>query len=223
VNTSFRAQLECLDRQLGILLAALPPRTIVFVLGDNGTSPGILRPQLGEPRYPIGHPLHRAGDESAQLYTYPYPPARSKGHVYEGGVHVPLLVWGPGVVAGVRSDLVDAVDLFATLAELRATQVPSGTAQDSVSFAAVLAGGSGSRAFSFSERFEPNGAGQFRTREDRSYIRSAGAHLWKVIRRLGFPDEFYDVASDPLETVDLGTSHPEYQATADALAALLAS
>ena len=70
----FRAALEAFDTELGRLLDGLSPavagRTYVFVIGDNGT--------------PV-----EAIDDGLQ-------PEQSKGFVYEGGIHVPLIVAGPG-------------------------------------------------------------------------------------------------------------------------------
>jgi len=221
-NTIFRAQLECVDRQIGEFLRDLPARTVVFVIGDNGSARDVLVPFPGETRYPLGHPLHHPGDEAAQLSVEPYRPARAKGSVYETGVRIPLIVAGPGVAPGVRRDLVDAVDVFRTVAVLRGSSVPAGAAGDSQGFVEILAGGPGTRMFSFCERFAPNGAAVAHTIEDRAYVRQDGEHLWKLIRKLGAADEFYDVAADPLETTDLGPAHREYQATADELEALLA-
>ena len=222
-NTVYRAQLECADRQLGLLLAALPADTLVVLLGDNGTVANALFAGPGEPRYPIGHPSHVEGDERAPLSFAPYGGARSKGSVYEGGIRVPLLVAGPGVTPGARRDLVDVVDVFATLAELMGATLPEGLAIDGRSFARVLRGEPGVRTFSFSERFAPNGIGVERTLEQRAYLRRDGEHLWKLLRRMGAKDEFYDVASDPLEQTNLGTAHPAYPLTLASLLALLAS
>lgn len=77
-----------------------------------------------------------------------------KGGLSEAGVNVPFFVAGPGVVPGVREDLVHVVDLYATIAEMRG--VPS-NAEDSISFLPVLAGLPGARRFNYVERFEPNG------------------------------------------------------------------
>jgi len=224
VNTLARANLECLDRQLELFLDALPPRTCVFLMGDNGTQVGAMRAAPGEVRYPVGHPLHEPGDESRPLSLAPYEPQRAKRGLFEGGVRVPLIVWGPPVVPGRRDDLVDAVDLFKTIAELVQAPVPSAAAQDSQSFLGALCGVPGTRTFSFTQVFEPNGAAPAqRTRDESAYVRRDGAHLWKLIQKAGETDQFYDVAADPLERRDLGEEHPERRATLAGLRALLAS
>lgn len=93
-----RAVLQALDAELGRLLAGIPAdvraRTTVIFTADNGTK-----------------------DLAVEA---PYRPDRAKGTLYEGGVHVPLIVAGPLVAApGARSDaLVHLVDVFPTVADI---------------------------------------------------------------------------------------------------------
>lgn len=47
-----------------------------------------------------------------------------KGCMYEGSVHVPLLVSVPGAAAGQRSELVEHIDLFPTICDLVGAQTP---------------------------------------------------------------------------------------------------
>ncbi len=89
--------LEAADTELGRILDTLGPEglahTTVFVLSDNGTAPEVAAPPLDADRV--------------------------KTTVYEGGVRVPLWVFGRGVEhAGVSSALVDVVDVFPTVADL---------------------------------------------------------------------------------------------------------
>lgn len=51
---------------------------------------------------------------------------RHKQFVYEGGVKVPLLIAGPSVSPGVRSDLVSGIDLAATVLSLAGVEAPAG-------------------------------------------------------------------------------------------------
>lgn len=95
---SYHAVLQALDRELGRFLDALEPglleRTTVIVMGDNGTP---------------GHAVDAR-----------YDPERQKHTVFEGGVHVPLVVTGPHVATpGATSDaLVHLTDIFPTVAEI---------------------------------------------------------------------------------------------------------
>ena len=174
----YRAMVESLDAHVRALFEALQHASagnlVTFVLGDNGT-----------PRK-LGAPCPRPG----------------KGLVYEGGIRVPLIVHGPGVVPGVRPDLVSGTDLFATVAELVDAPIPP-QAEDSLSFAPVLRGAPGPRRAAYAEFFSPNGL-PFAPEEHR---RAVVDQRWKLIRRTGAPglpaEELFDLASDPCETTDL--------------------
>ena len=48
------------------------------------------------------------------------------GTVYEEEIHVPLLVWGPGVVPGLRHEPVSLVDVLPTLLDVAGLKTPSG-------------------------------------------------------------------------------------------------
>lgn len=95
VEVELTEMLEAWDTEFGRVLDALPPtvrdRTWIVVIGDNGD--------------PITD-----GQWSAE---------GGKLSLAEGGVHVPLIVAGPGIDAPGPSDaLVSVVDLFPTFAEL---------------------------------------------------------------------------------------------------------
>jgi arylsulfatase A-like enzyme len=121
------ASLEALDTEMGRLLENVDLEdTIVIFIGDNGT-----------PGKASQSPVERT---------------RAKGSIYEGGIHVPMIVAGNGVTRqGVRdSALINTVDLFATIADLAGT----GTTEihDSVSFSPTFtAGSTGSRTYVYSE------------------------------------------------------------------------
>ena len=108
---------------------ALDPNTYVIYIGDNGTW------MFGERREFIDN-------------MYITRQGRGKGTAYESGVRVPLVIRGPNIVAGSRSDeFVHGVDLFATILELAGLDVPEKVpnregdgvvALDSVSLAPIL-------------------------------------------------------------------------------------
>lgn len=77
-----------------------------------------------------------------------------KGSLSEAGVNVRFVVHGPGIAPGTTNELVNVVDVFATLAEMRG--VPS-FAEDSVSFLPVMRGLRGRRTTNYVEKFKPNG------------------------------------------------------------------
>lgn len=91
------AMLEALDTELGRLFDGIDPAvladTTVLLVADNGTS-----------------------DLAADG---PVVAGQAKGTLYEGGIHVPLIVAGPHVpVPGVSDALVQLVDVFTTVAEI---------------------------------------------------------------------------------------------------------
>ncbi len=244
-NTRFRATLETFDTQLGLLLEALGPRrdrTLFLVMGDNGTPGQVFVPPAsgGEFAYPLGHPLHQPGDESREYRRGPYDVQRVKGSIYEGGVRVPLVASGAGVVGPGRTTdaLVDAVDLFPTIAGVAGAPLPPGAAPDGVDFGELLfaPGAPGDRSFGFTERFSPNGLEPLATQEFvcRGYVRRDGQDLWKLVHLTEDPVgdplgryEFYRLRGpnnlDPLERTDLGTGHPAFAPTLADYQALLSS
>lgn len=179
-----RAAIEALDTELGRLLDTLDPdvlahTTIVF-LGDNGT------------------------DDVAT--DAPFLPEHAKGTPYEGGINVPLIVAGPRVArpGSECAALVQTLDLFATIAAIAGVDplavAPPGTQLDSLSLLPYLQdpGRPSLRRWVYSETFAPNGPGPW-TQHDRA-VRDA---RHKLIRRLGAPDELYDLQADPFEQQDL--------------------
>lgn len=179
----YLAMVEALDHELGRLFATLGPNTLtntlVVFLGDNGTPQSLAVP--------------------------PFRPYRAKTTPYEGGIHVPLLVAGPGVVTpGRRVDaLVSAVDVFATLAEVTGARgaVPPWLATDGISMVPYLQNPTQAplRSFVFAEEFTGNQwpaplqNGYTVVRNDR----------YKLIHRLGGLVEMFDLLADPFEHQDL--------------------
>jgi arylsulfatase B len=125
-----------LDAQIAAVLAQVDlSSTFVVFVSDNGTP-----------------------DEARPVGT---PTGSWKGSVREGGIRVPLIVAGPGVVPGTTSRVVSLVDLPATIAELVGAQISRGF-EDSVSFAGALGDwvGAPERVFAFSERYEVRGSSE---------------------------------------------------------------
>jgi arylsulfatase A-like enzyme len=122
----YAAVIETLDDTVGLLMKrldelGLSENTIVVFTSDNG---GLHVPEGGHVRVTHNTPF-RAG----------------KGHTYEGGQRVPLIVRWPGhVPAGRVVDTpVNNIDWIPTLLEMVGAPVPAGL--DGISFAEGLAGG----------------------------------------------------------------------------------
>ena len=172
----FNASVEALDTEIGRLLASvdLNTTTVIFI-GDNGTD--------------------------TQVLQAPYPGVRGKNTLYEGGVRVPIIIRGPGVVSPNRTStaLVHAVDLYSTILELAginvATTVPNGTVLDSQSLVPILQNQAVTRPLAYSELFNtdtPTFGGQ-ELRDTR----------YKIIRPKSGSNEFYDLQVDPYEATNL--------------------
>ncbi len=109
----FQAMIEAMDTELGRLLAGVDrDNTVIIYLSDNGT-----RDNLNQEIYPQGH---------------------AKGTLGEGGVHVPMIIAGPGIPQGDVTEMVHAADVFATIIELAGAEVPADLEHDSVSLVPYL-------------------------------------------------------------------------------------
>ena len=103
---------------------------------------------------------------------------RNKQFLYDGGVHVPLVVRGPGVAAGrVRDDVVEHIDLAACTLALAGLAVPGAMHGRN-----ILAEGYEPRRYVFAARD--------RADETEDLLRSVRDRRWKYIRN-GFPNRPY--------------------------------
>ena len=165
------AMLEALDHEAGRLLSSLSSseleNTLIIFIGDNGT-----------PR------------EAVQS---PYSPAKSKGSLYEGGIHVPMIVSGAGIsrTGEKESALINSTDIFATIAEVAGTGISQ--KDDSYSFKSLLTSGSSfARDAAYAEVSSNNITGWAIRNEQ-----------FKLIHFDAGSEEFYELASDPYEQNDL--------------------
>lgn len=200
----FRAMVEAVDVELGNLLDGIsrPKReqTMVFVIGDNGTS-----------EFVIDDPPHNSD--------------HAKGYIYEWGIRVPLVVAGPLVKPptsseGWQSDaLVSVVDLFSTIADItgaNAERVVKQNVLDSISFLPVLRDplSAGNRTVVFSQLFLPNG--ELTLPPPSCYTQNARCTtdgIYKYIRIQDAPlipcavpsyeERLYHLPTDPEEAVNL--------------------
>jgi len=179
----YRAMVEAMDTEIGRLLDGLSPtelsHTIVIFVGDNGTA--------------------------SQVNDHAFPPGRSKGSLYEGGVHVPLIIAGPGIARHGRreSGIVSTVDIFSTVLELAQVDVasvtPAGTTIDSVSMAPYLVHPDiiHQREWQLSELIGPRSLAGGRAGQ------VVGDGRYALYRYVDGAEQFYDVRSDPDELSDL--------------------
>lgn len=166
------AMIEAMDAEIGRLLNSMNEatrnNTIIIFVGDNGT-PG----------------------QVVQEYNR----RRAKGQIYQGGVHVPMIISGKGVTKVNASDdsLISTVDLFSTIAEI--TTGKSSSTNDSVSLMSTFTTGhSNPRSFVFTE--QRNNEGTF----DRA-IRNA-THKYLSFDD-GAEESLFDLEEAPLENPNL--------------------
>lgn len=199
----YDAMIEAMDTELGRLFDAIDVRrTTVLFMADNGTPKDVT--------------------------VAPWAPERGKTTLYEGGVHVPLIVAGHGVTQpGRRSDaLVNDTDLFATIVGLAGLDPDTlGLELDAHSLAPLLAdpGAEPPRAWAYAEKFRPTRAeGPWHT-----YSRMIRDRRYKLIEHVGIGRELYDLMDRTFEGPDLLATgmplSPEAQRAHDRLVALLES
>ena len=174
-----RAMVQATDGELQRLLDTLPDevraRTVIIVMGDNGTTGAA-----------------QTGDWDAA--------SGSKGTTFEAGIRVPLIITGPHLDAPGRTDdaLVSIVDLMPTI--LDAAHVPAEVRPelDGISIWDQLLDASTPtrRTHVFTEFFSNLGTPDVATRA------SMRDERWKLVRING-EDHFYDLGEDWLEGRDL--------------------
>jgi arylsulfatase A-like enzyme len=123
---NFGDMVEYMDRMVGRLIdnlerLGLRENTLVIFFGDNG-SPRETSSMLGDQRIQGG-----------------------KGLPTDAGTRAPLIVNWPGAAAAgaVNDDLIDATDIFATIAEVGGGKYPVGKTIDGVSFLPQIKGDAG--------------------------------------------------------------------------------
>lgn len=169
----FLAMLESVDYEMGRLFDNIPPdvlnNTVIIFLGDNGTDRKVIQ--------------------------QPYPMNHGKVSLYQGGIHVPMVVSGVGVNrTGEReSALVNTTDLFATIVELTGTNLTQ--IHDSYSFKHLLEeAGDGLRDCAYAEVQTSGSLPNGWTARDAEY---------KLIEFESGIQELYNLLDDPYETNNL--------------------
>ncbi|MBT7465720.1 MAG: sulfatase-like hydrolase/transferase [Bacteroidetes bacterium] len=173
----FNAAIEAMDTEIGRLLdhlrsAGQYEKTSVIYLGDNGTHLDVIQ-----------SPFNRR---------------QGKGTLYEGGVHVPLIISGPEIVNPSRNSdvLVNMTDLYSTILSLIGVDnedLPA-DAQDSYSLYDILRDQpSTERNWIYSESFNSD-------RNNGMTIRNEDYHL--ILEDDG-DEEMYQVKTDIYEDENL--------------------
>lgn len=183
---TYAAMVSHLDRSVGQILDRLEAlgmakNTVVFFTSDNGP--------------------HSEGGYDMAYFDSNGPLRGMKRDLYEGGIRVPMIAWGPGrVPAGRRSDQVWAAwDVLPTLADLAGMEPPSGG--DGLSMASAVTGQG-------TQKDHEHLYWEFYGGETAQAVRMG---RWKGVRRpmMTGSIELYDLKTDRAEEHNVAGQHPE--------------
>lgn len=183
-----------MDAQIGRLLQAIRDDdsgrpTLVLFLSDNGPLPTFNRRRT----------LGLRG---------------SKLSLYEGGVRMPLIAWGPGIVAPGAVDeetVISAVDFFPTLCALAEAPLPDGYESDGQNMLGALRGEKTKRSKPLLWEYGRNETSfAYPKGEDRSPNVAILEDNWKALVNADGSDlQLYDLTADPEERHNLAENHPD--------------
>ncbi|CAM5476919.1 hypothetical protein STANM309S_00801 [Streptomyces tanashiensis] len=207
-NKGHAAQVSLFDSLVGDVVdrlraLGLEDDTVVLVTSDNGP--------------------HEEGGVNPDQFDANGPLRGYKRNLYEGGVRVPLVAWGPGrVVPGTSDRPTPLTDLLPTLAELGGAPAPSDV--DGLSAAPLLTGGGAVAArhdhlYWFRDERGVTSRADAQDRQRATWLAEAlRKDRWKAVRFApvrdhALPDdqwqvELYDLATDIGETSDLAARYP---------------
>lgn len=191
-HAAFAGMVSRMDRDVGRILdhlraLGLDERTLVVFTSDNGP--------------------HVEGGADPGFFESNGPLRGLKRDLYEGGVRVPMIAWGPGIVpaGGVRSHPWSVVDFLATFADV--ADVPS-PKTNGLSMVNLLTGeGPVPMHRYFYWEFDNNWGGH--------YVQAIRQEDWKLLR-FRTPDttwrELYDLRTDIGEYNNLALRFPDVAA-----------
>ena len=183
-----------MDRDIGRLLDLLRNRqggrpTLVLFMSDNGPLPTFGR------------------QRSAGLRG-------SKLSLYEGGIRLPFIAWGPGLVAkGVTNDstVFAGWDFFPTLCKLCGADLPKGYTSDGEDLSAAVLGAIPKRSRPLFWEYGRNAtAFAYPRGDDRSPNVAVLDGDWKLLVNAdGTAAELFNVGADPKEADNRASAEPE--------------
>ncbi|MFJ8045702.1 sulfatase-like hydrolase/transferase [Kitasatospora sp. NPDC096147] len=206
-NKGHAAQVSYFDTLVGRVVdrlreRGLDGRTVVLVTSDNGP--------------------HEEGGVDPDLFDANGPLRGYKRNLYEGGVRVPLIAWGPGRVRPGTSDRpTPLTDVLPTLAELAGAPAP--TDVDGLSAAPLLTGSPDSarhgHLYWYRDELGVTSRANAQDAKRATWLAEAARREnWKAVRfaperNRALPDdkwqvELYDLATDPGETRNVASAHP---------------
>jgi arylsulfatase A-like enzyme len=192
----YLAAIQAMDTELARLLEGIDAETLantyIIYISDNGAL--------------------------ASVNQEVYASNHAKASLYQGGVQVPMVVVGPGVVAGERvSGLVQVTDLYPTILELVGAEPALGVELDGVSIVPMLSDPNATvRDIALIELFSPEIT-------DQRAGRAARDARFKLVQHTDGVVRFFDLEADPFEEVGLSLplSIPDQGVAYQALTAAL--
>ena len=192
------------DHALGEIMSAIErsgceDKTLLIFTSDNGCSKAANIPELARQGHHVSGPYRG-----------------SKADLWEGGHRVPFIVRWPGRIkqGSTCQQSLCLTDLFATVAEILLTNLPDGSAEDSVSFLPALTGQLISPVRSGIVHHSISG--HFGYRHDNwKLLLAHGSGGWtspkeQKAREQGLPAaQLYRLDRDPAETENLAAKNPE--------------
>jgi arylsulfatase A-like enzyme len=189
----YHGVLKTMDEQLGVLFdhvrnhPQLKDNTLILVCSDNGPE---------------------AGAGSAGPFR------GGKTMLYEGGIRSPLIVWGPGLIAGDKAgqrnaeSVLCALDVAPSLLSLAGVQPPADVAFDGEDVAGTLIGKStASRQSPIYWRRPPDRPGDQGQNLPDLAVRDG---QWKLLCEYdGSAAQLYDLANDRAETTNVAAGHAD--------------
>ncbi|WP_424216506.1 sulfatase-like hydrolase/transferase (plasmid) [Streptomyces sp. BI20] len=216
-NKGHAAQVSLVDSLVGRLVDRLREHgldrdTVLLVTSDNGP--------------------HEEGGVNPDLFDANGPLRGYKRNLYEGGIRVPLLAWGPGrVVPGTTDRPTSLTDVLPTFADLAGAPHPADV--DGLSAAPLLAGrpeAAARHGHLYWYRDEQGVTSRANAQDGGRATRIAEAVRRDSLKAVRFapgrdrtvPDsqwqvELYDLAGDPGETTDIAARNPSKAAELVAL------
>jgi len=167
----YMTMIEAMDSEIGRLISSIPKKdlenTIIIFIGDNGT-PNEVRQGYGDKKV--------------------------KGTIYEGGIHIPMIISGAKVSRKNEKEnaLINITDLYSTIAKLSGIDVE--TINNSQSFFKLLNDKNAkTRKYIYAESSKKSGKIDFAIRDNK----------YKYISFGNKQEAFYDLSDNLLETKNL--------------------
>jgi len=191
-HAAYAGMVSLLDDQVGEIVALLKDlgiyeNTLIMFTSDNG------------PTY--------TGGFDADFFNsggiFPNQYGRTKGFVYEGGIHIPMIAsWPAAIREGTQTNRISAFyDILPTLADLTGQPIPEGL--DGISFYPTLKGTMHQTQHEYLYWEIPEYGGQ----------QSVRMGKWKAIRKDihkgNLALELYDLSNDPAEQENVASRHED--------------